>query len=113
MADRAIEIGNVLHALGDPTRRALVERLSHGPATVSELAALLNVTLTAVGQHLLILAAAGLAVSEKHGRTRLCRLQSAGFRVLDAWSQAHKPEPEEQPDRSERFFSQPDGEWLG
>ncbi|MBV9301572.1 MAG: winged helix-turn-helix transcriptional regulator [Acidobacteriaceae bacterium] len=75
----------VLHALGDPTRRAMVERLSRGPLTVSRLAAPLNITLTAVVQHLQILEASGLVHTEKLGRVRTCRLETSGLTVLEQW----------------------------
>ncbi|MGB8261516.1 MAG: metalloregulator ArsR/SmtB family transcription factor [Terracidiphilus sp.] len=107
------EIGKVFHALGDPTRRRLVERLSQGPASVSALAALAGVTLTAVGQHLEVLEAAGLARTQKLGRVRSCRLDGAGFNTLESWSRAHRPEWEQKLDRLEVLLRAPDAEWLG
>ena len=78
-------IGRVFHALCDPTRRAIVERLSEGPLSVSRLAAPLGITLTAVAQHLQVLEEAGLAHTEKIGRVRTCRLETAGFSALEQW----------------------------
>lgn len=75
----------VFHALGDPTRRAIVERLARGPASVSALAAPLGVTITAVGQHLHVLEGGGLVRSEKAGRTRTCRLEPAGLAAAEQW----------------------------
>lgn len=75
----------VLQALGDPTRRAIVERLALQPSSVSALAAPLNITLTAVTQHLQVLEECALVHTEKKGRVRTCRLDPAGFNVLDAW----------------------------
>ncbi|WP_374472618.1 ArsR/SmtB family transcription factor [Phenylobacterium sp.] len=75
----------VFHALGEPTRRAIVERLAHGPLPASQLAAPLGVTVTAVGQHLKVLEASRLVLTEKVGRTRTCRIDPAGFAVLDDW----------------------------
>lgn len=75
----------VLDALGDPTRRAIVEQLSQGPASVSQLAEPLGVTLTAVGQHLRLLEGCGLVTSAKEGRTRTCRLEPAGFAAAEHW----------------------------
>jgi DNA-binding transcriptional ArsR family regulator len=75
----------VFAALGDPTRRAIVERLSEGPVSVSRLAAPLGVTVTAVAQHLQVLEACGLARTEKTGRVRTCSLETAGFAVLQHW----------------------------
>ena len=76
----------VFAALGDPTRRKMVERLSERPWSVSQLADHLGVTVTAVGQHLRVLERAGLAASEKRGRTRFCRLRPDGLRELEDWA---------------------------
>lgn len=73
-------------ALGDPTRRAMVSLIAQGPATVSALADPLGITVTAVGQHLRILENAGLAASEKHGRTRHCRLRPEGLQAIEDWA---------------------------
>jgi DNA-binding transcriptional ArsR family regulator len=78
-------VDDVFRALGDPTRRAMVERLGQGPATVSELAQPLEITLSAVVQHLAILESSGLTSSEKVGRTRTCRLQPVGLRLAEDW----------------------------
>ena len=75
----------VFHALGDPTRRGIVERLSRGPLSVSLLATPLGITITAVAQHLLILEECGLVRTEKAGRVRTCRLQPEGFTILEQW----------------------------
>ncbi len=80
-----MNITNVLHALGDPTRRAIVEQLGTGPRSVSHLAEPLNITLTAVAQHLQILQACGLVTTSKSGRTRNCRVNPAGFLLLGNW----------------------------
>jgi DNA-binding transcriptional ArsR family regulator len=80
-----IDINRVFHALGDPTRRAIVDRLSHSPQSVSGLAAPLDITLTAVVQHLQVLEESGLVASEKVGRVRTCRLDPAGFSALEEW----------------------------
>jgi DNA-binding transcriptional ArsR family regulator len=69
----------------DPTRRAILERLSEGPLLVSCLATPLEITLTAVVQHLQILEDAGLVQIEKLGRVRTYRLETAGLSVLEQW----------------------------
>jgi DNA-binding transcriptional ArsR family regulator len=79
------EIDRVFHALGDPTRRAMVERLSDGPLSVSKLAEPLDISLTAVGQHLQVLEEVGLVRTEKVGRVRTCSLEPGGFAVLERW----------------------------
>jgi DNA-binding transcriptional ArsR family regulator len=63
----------------------MVERLSHGPMSVSRLAAPLDVTLTAVGQHLKVLKRGGLVKTQKSGRVRSCSLDPAGFSLLQLW----------------------------
>ena len=78
-------IDRVFHALGDPTRRAIVERLSGGPITVSQLARPLSITLAAVVQHLQVLERSGLVHTEKAGRVRTCRMESAGLTVVEQW----------------------------
>lgn len=85
MPDPAIDIDHVFHALGDPTRRSIVELLSEGPLSVTRLATPLGITLTAVGQHLQILEETQLVRTEKIGRVRTCRLEPAGFSALEQW----------------------------
>src|SRR5271168_3764753 len=80
-----IDIDSVLHALGDPTRRAIVDRLSEGPISVSRLATPFDMTLTAVAQHLQVLEESGLVHTEKVGRVRTCRMETAGFSALEQW----------------------------
>jgi DNA-binding transcriptional ArsR family regulator len=78
-------VDGVFRALGDPTRRELVERLSGGPATVSQLASPLDMSLSGVVQHLAILESCGIVRSEKVGRTRTCRLEPGGLRLAEDW----------------------------
>jgi DNA-binding transcriptional ArsR family regulator len=73
-------------ALGDPTRRAMIALMAEGPLSVSALSGPLGITVTAVGQHLRVLERAGLAASEKRGRTRFCRLRPEGLRELENWA---------------------------
>ena len=79
------KIDAILHALGDPTRRAMVERLSHGPMSVSKLAEPLDISLTAVGQHLKVLKKGSLVKTQKSGRVRSCSLDPSGFSLLQLW----------------------------
>lgn len=72
-------------ALSDPTRRRMVERLSAGPATVSQLAEPLPMSMSAVVQHLKILEASGLVVSEKVGRVRTCRVEPRALSAAERW----------------------------
>jgi len=78
-------VDEVFRALGDPTRRHMVEHLVRGPATVSELAKPLEITLSAVVQHLALLEASGLVASEKVGRTRTCRIEPVGLQLAGDW----------------------------
>ncbi len=75
----------VFQALADPTRRAMVERLTLGPASVSALAGPLAMSLPAVMQHLQVLEASGLVRSQKTGRVRTCRVEPAALRTAEQW----------------------------
>ena len=75
----------VFQALSDPTRRAIVERLGRGPASVSQLAQPFAMTLPAVVQHLQVLEASGLVRSEKVGRVRTCRIESQALSTAERW----------------------------
>lgn len=99
MTGNRLDIDQVFHALGDRTRRAMLDRLSQGPVSVSQLAGPLGITLTAVGQHLEILEKCGLAVTEKVGRVRTCQMASAGLNALEKWIREHRPEWERRMDR--------------
>jgi DNA-binding transcriptional ArsR family regulator len=85
MASAKVSIDHVFYALGDPTRRAIVEKLSEGPLSVSQLATPLGITLTAVAQHLQVLEESRLARTEKIGRVRTCQIDPAGFSALEKW----------------------------
>jgi DNA-binding transcriptional ArsR family regulator len=75
----------VFQALADPSRRVMVERLTRGPASVSELARPLAMSLPAVVQHLQVLEASGLVRSEKVGRVRTCRIEPEVLSVAEQW----------------------------
>jgi DNA-binding transcriptional ArsR family regulator len=78
-------VDRAFHALADPTRRALVERLSRGPASVTDLARPHAITLAAVVQHLQVLERSGIVRSEKEGRVRTCRIEPDGLGVVERW----------------------------
>lgn len=90
MKARQIDIDRLFHALGDPTRRAMLDRLTEGPLSVSALAGPLGVTLTAVAQHLQLLEEVRLVKTEKIGRVRSCRIEPAGFDALERWIAGHR-----------------------
>lgn len=75
----------MFQALADPNRRQMVQRLCEGPASVSELARPLEMTLSAVVQHLSVLEGAGLVRSQKLGRVRTCRLETQALRAAERW----------------------------
>jgi DNA-binding transcriptional ArsR family regulator len=83
--NQGADIHRVFHALGDPTRRAMLEKLSEGPISVSRLAEPLNVTLAAVVQHLQVLEESGLVQTEKVGRVRTCHIEPKGLSVAAQW----------------------------
>ena len=78
-------IDHVFHALGDPTRRAIVVHLGRGPASVSELAAPLPISLAATVQHVQVLEASGLVATHKRGRVRTCRLEPYALLEAERW----------------------------
>jgi DNA-binding transcriptional ArsR family regulator len=79
------DVDRVFHALGDATRRAIVEKLSEGPISVSKLAEPLEMSLAAVVQHLQILEESGLIHTEKLGRVRTCGIEPGGLSVVEKW----------------------------
>lgn len=75
----------MFHALGDPTRRAIVEQLCRGPKSARDLAEPLHITLAAVVQHLQRLEESGLIRTAKVGRVRTCQIEPAGLQVAQRW----------------------------
>jgi DNA-binding transcriptional ArsR family regulator len=90
MSDRPVNLDRLFHALGDPTRRAILDALVEKPESVSRLAEPLGVSIAAVMQHLEILEQAGLVRTEKLGRVRTCSLEPDGFRALEQWIRDHR-----------------------
>lgn len=85
MIEAAANLDRLFEALADPTRRAIIDRLSHGPASVSELAEPLPMSLPGVVQHLQVLEQSGLVTSKKVGRTRTCRIDPAALGLAEQW----------------------------
>src|ERR1044071_8241951 len=83
-------LDRVFHALSDSTRRSMVERLIGGPASVSDLAEPLPISLPAVLQHLHVLEESGLVRSEKVGRVRTCRVEPSALRPAERWILARR-----------------------
>jgi DNA-binding transcriptional ArsR family regulator len=89
----------VFHALADVNRRTIIERLTSAPATVSELARLLDVTVAATVQHLQVLQASELVRSEKTGRVRTCQIDPSGLRRAEEWLRLQRTTWEHRLDR--------------
>jgi DNA-binding transcriptional ArsR family regulator len=95
-------------ALADPTRRVMVERLARGPASVSELAQPLDMTLSAVVQHLAVLEASGLVRSQKVGRVRTCRMEPTALQGAERWIAERRATWERRLDRLGEFLADTD-----
>jgi DNA-binding transcriptional ArsR family regulator len=108
MVNYSEDLTQVFHALADPTRRAMVERLGRGPVSVSQLAEPFGMSLPAVVQHLGVLEAAGVVSTEKVGRVRTCTLESAVLRRAEAWLGEQRTGWEHRLDRLDAELSQPD-----
>jgi DNA-binding transcriptional ArsR family regulator len=85
MLKQSATIDRVFQALADPSRRSMLDRLAHGPASVSELGRPLPMSLAAVAQHLQVLEASGLVRSEKRGRVRICRIDPLVLNDAERW----------------------------
>lgn len=85
MVDDSAVLDRAFQALSDPSRRQMIERLTSGPASVSELGRPLTMSLAAVVQHVQVLEASGLVRSEKAGRVRTCRLQPLALAAVERW----------------------------
>jgi DNA-binding transcriptional ArsR family regulator len=85
MLNQSPVLDRVFQALADPSRRLMVERLSQGPASVSDLAQPLSMSLAAVLQHVQVLEASGLVRSQKIGRVRTCRIEPVALRSAEHW----------------------------
>lgn len=96
----------VFQALSDPSRRTMVERLSRGPASVSDLAQPLEMSLPAVMQHLQVLETSGLIRSEKSGRVRMCRIEPKTFAAAESWFVKRRAAWERRFDRLEAFLAE-------
>src|SRR5207302_1842619 len=97
MLNQSPDLDRLFHALADPARRAMVERLSRGPAPVSELARPLPMSLPSAMQHLGVLEAAGLVRSEKIGRVRTCAIEPKALSLAEQWINARRPIPSRTP----------------
>ncbi|WP_085882567.1 ArsR/SmtB family transcription factor [Oceanibacterium hippocampi] len=104
MTNQQPALDRVFHALADPTRRAIVERLNRGPASVSEIAEPFPMALPTVVQHLRVLESSGLVRSEKVGRVRTCRLEAAPLTRAEGWIAEQRAYWEARLDRLEDYL---------
>jgi DNA-binding transcriptional ArsR family regulator len=102
-AEREIDL--LFQALADPSRRAMVDRLTRGPASVSELARPLQMSLPAVVQHLHVLEDSGLVRSHKLGRVRTCSVEPAALRAAERWISDRRTAWEESLDRLGEYLA--------
>lgn len=110
MASQRVRIDRVFHALGDPTRRAILERLSGGAVSVSRLAEPLALTLAAIVQHLQVLEESGLVLTEKVGRVRTCRIEPKGLSVAQQWIEDRRAMWERRLDRLGELLAEDNSE---
>src|SRR5687768_3382879 len=100
-------LNHAFQALSDPTRRTMLSRLARGPASVSELAAPLAMSLPAVLQHLKALEESGLVSTAKKGRVRTARLEGNAIAEAEQWLTDRRTEREAHADRLESFIATP------
>jgi DNA-binding transcriptional ArsR family regulator len=105
MLQRSDELDLMFQALADAGRRSMVDRLAEGPASVSELAEPLDMSLSAVVQHLKVLEASGLVRSEKQGRVRSCRLDAGRLQRAEQWINERRTQWEGRLDRLGDFLA--------
>jgi DNA-binding transcriptional ArsR family regulator len=105
MLNESARLDLAFQALADPTRRGMLARLSQGPASVSELAKPLPISLPAVLQHLQALETSGLIRSEKKGRVRTCRLEPRALSAAERWIADQRALWEGRLDRLEDFLA--------
>ncbi len=106
MLNQSAPLDLAFHALADPSRRAIVERLTRGPASVSELAKPLAMSFPAVMQHLAVLEGAHLVASQKIGRVRICRLEATALDRAEGWLNARRADWERRFDRLGRYLEE-------
>jgi DNA-binding transcriptional ArsR family regulator len=107
--DRATDLDRVFQALADPGRRLMLDRLSRGPASVSELGRPLAMSLAAVVQHVQVLEASGLVRSSKAGRTRTCSINPAVLRSAESWIGERRTFVERRLDRLGEYLAETAG----
>jgi DNA-binding transcriptional ArsR family regulator len=100
------KLDRIFHALSDRSRRSMVERLSQGPASVTELAAPLSMALPSVLKHLRVLEEGGIVLSQKRGRVRTYRIEPRALALVEEWTAARKAMWNRQFDRLDEFLAE-------
>jgi DNA-binding transcriptional ArsR family regulator len=100
-----VNLDRLFHALADPSRRRMVDRLSRGPASVKELAAPLSMALPSVLKHLRVLEAGGIVLSQKLGRVRTFRIEPQALATIEEWVVERKATWNDQFDRLEAYLA--------
>ena len=108
MLNQSSPLDQTFQALADPTRRAIVDRLARGPASVSDLARPMAMSMPAVMQHLAVLKSSGLVRSEKVGRVRTCRIEPRALSRAEEWMNAQRLEWSQRLDRLGAYLKELD-----
>ena len=105
----AADVATTFQAFGDPTRRAIVDRLVGGDATVNELAGLFPISLQAVSKHIKVLEAAGVVTRRKEGQTRPVHLEPVAINRTARWLEAHRRRLEQKYERLDELLESTKG----
>jgi len=108
LQQQSAALDGLFQALGDPARRGMVDRLCRGPASVTELAKPLTMSLSAVVQHLRVLEASGLVRTRKEGRVRTCQLETAALESAERWLVGRRSQWEARFDRLGEYLAAQD-----
>jgi DNA-binding transcriptional ArsR family regulator len=109
MVQYQVDLDTAFSALSDPTRRAILERLGRGSASISELAEPAAMSLTGLKKHVRVLEDAELVTTEKRGRTRYCRLGPKGLDDVSRWIESYRRDWDERFDRLEEIIERKRG----
>ena len=109
MLQYSLNLDLAFQALADPARRGMLERLTLGPASVSELARPFDMSLSAIVQHLKVLEAGGLVRTEKVGRVRTCQIEPAALSAAEQWINQRRTTWEQRFDRLEQYLAETEG----
>ena len=105
MAQYSERLDGIFQALADPTRRAVLQRLSRGPASISELAEPFDMALPSFMKHIRLLEGSGWIQTRKEGRVRTCGLDKKSLAAAEAWLSAQRAIWEARTDRLEQFLA--------